>query len=556
MNAQEPPPPNVWNFFAIAAVIIGLCAVIISRLVNWPDGVTVGFSILGVGIPYLLWRLYVSFGNLHIISILLFMRKEKLLDVSKGKEKNKKLISERFQQWAQKVDDSAIKVKGVTLNLVFGNTGLLQDLMEDKKLKNPGGKKIQALLLNPYSMNAITRSIQESRPFDAKEANPVDAICKQTLKKHKTDILYKDFCITVDNIRDLMGNTDVHKLTIECRIYSTFEPSFLIIDDEQAISENLILGRKENDKVGKLYGILPHLIYTKGDIKKSLENHFDYIWQYDSVPLEDFHENVEEKNYEINRLFLLYNVQKNIWNREWEQDDQAPGRSLSSVYDTLYQVYKEELYPNFTPRRILDLGCGDGGGGSMRILKDYPDAKITFNDISDKAIGHFIQNAKNDRLDYSNANWVALDMLTFLNHSQPDYYALIYANFSIIYMTKIKAIEIFRQIFICLQKGGVFMLSVWTNHYFDMPIGEHGTKGHRPPYEFMRIPMTEDLQVLVGGSEDDKRLGEIRRFYRGIDELIEEFESADDHKVIDFENINYRYYENDAVLRVWLNKKK
>jgi hypothetical protein len=86
-----------------------------------------------------------------------------------------------------------------------------------------------------------------------------------------------------------------------------------------------------------------------------------------------------------------------------------------------------------------------------------------------------------------------------------------------------------------------------------MPVGEHGEKGKRPPHTFVRVPMTEDLRVLNSGPR--LRIGEIRRFYQDMDELMEEFRSADEDKLMDFENIAYRYYENGAVLRVWVRKK-
>jgi hypothetical protein len=97
------------------------------------------------------------------------------------------------------------------------------------------------------------------------------------------------------------------------------------------------------------------------------------------------------------------------------------------------------------------------------------------------------------------------------------------------------------------------MLSLWSTNYFKMPISRHGEEGSRPGHVFVRVPMTEDLQVLIDGSKN--RIGEIRRFYRGFDELLEEFHSADENDTMDFENIHCRYYENDAIIRVWLRKK-
>ena len=558
MNQQENPS----IFFSIIVFVFGILILVISQFTTWRQvGSDFGWTLVAIGLPLILWGVFKNLSRLNAISTIMLMRKEKLQLIVKDKERSKKLIAESIFEWARSEVGDTIKIKGVTLNLIFSNKGILRELIYDKKLININSKKIQVLLLNPYSINAMTRSIQESRPFKREERpDPVKDICEHTLAFHKKCVLYEDFESSAKNISDLMNNPEKHKIPIECKIYSTASPSFLLIDNNRAISENLILAKKKNDPEGKLYGMLPHLIYENGEIKDGLENHFDYIWSYDSLPLEDFHEEVEEKYYEINRLFLLYSLQKEIWERQWDQKfhgGSPKGRSADSPYDLLYKGYKD-LYPDFSPRRILDLGCGDGGGGSFDILKEYQNAKINFIDISQNAIEIFKKDiedlkAKDREFDDRNATFESCDMLTFLNRCEPLQYSLVHANFSIIYMTKIKAIEIYRKIFSTLRNGGIFMLSVWTTNYFNMPIGEHGKEGFRPPHVFIRVPMTEDLQILSEGSK--LRQGEIRRFYHDFDELLEEFQSADEHKVMDFENIHYQYYENNAVLRVWVKKK-
>ncbi|HTP09560.1 MAG TPA: class I SAM-dependent methyltransferase [Anaerolineae bacterium] len=559
MNSSDSHSLKRDTLFGIVIFILGLVILVVSGSTPWKEvGWQIGWLLVAIGTPLILWRLFLNLANQNLIGIMALMRKEKLQAIIKDKKRSKKLIADSIVEWAQSQKGGIIRIKGVTLNLIFGNTGILKELVEEDKLINGDKKAIRVLLLNPYSMNAITRSIQESRPFQV-NYDPVSDICKHTLKLHKKCVLYEDFECTVDNIKDLMKFHKKHQLRIDCKIYSTASPSFLLLDGKRAISENLILARKKDDPEGKLYGLLPHLVYGNGEIKDSLESHFDYIWDYDSIPLADFHTEVEEKYYEINRLFLLYSLQKEIWEREWS--GKQPGRSFDSAYDQLYQGYKE-FYPGFSPKKILDLGCGDGGGGSRTFLEEYPGATINFVDIAENAIKLFKQNIeavnqkyemeKKPKLDVRNAELEDCDMLTFLNRCEPLQYSLVHANFSIIYMTKIKAVEIYRKIFDTLYRGGIFMLSVWTTKYFNMPIGKHGEEGYRPPHEFTRIPMTEDLQVLIGGST---RIGEIRRFYRGYEELLEEFQSADEKKVMDFENIHFRYYEDGAILRVWVKKK-
>jgi SAM-dependent methyltransferase len=539
----------------ILLIVAGVVILIISRGTDlqdiWSD---LGFLLIGIGISLISWRLIVRRISPNMVNVIRLMRREKLQNIMRDQEKGKELIIKCFHEWAQSLEGSTIKIKGVTLGLTFADGGILQELLEKGKLINPDTKKIQALLLNPYSMNAITRSIQESRPFRRPtHPDPVKEICQHSLDRHKDNLLHEDFMHTVRNIRNLIRYSGAHKIEVECRIYSALSPSFLLISDRRAITENLILSPKKNAEQQKLYGALPHLVYGKGEIKDSLESHFDYMWNYDSVPLEDFHLEVEEKYFEINRLFLLYRLQAEIWERQWKNE----ARSRDSEHHELYTDYKAKLPQGFSPKRILDLGCGDGGGGSLEILRDYPNAAFDFVDIAPTAI-EFLKAgiAKQDSEDEVNYRFSVhtCDMLTFLNRCKPLQYSLVYANFSIIYMTKIKAIEVYRRVFSRLRGGGVFMLSLYTPGYFDMEPGQHGKRGEKPDHEFVRIPMTEDLRVLTGGSEP-LRYGEIRRFYRNYEELLEEFRIADENNTMDFEGIEYRYYENGAILRVWIHKK-
>jgi SAM-dependent methyltransferase len=553
MSSQDDKTPSkrYETALGVGVLIIGIFLVLIVQNTSFQDyGERFGFILISFGTGLIIWGVYSLVSHSDLIGFIAFMKKENLTAIFKDQDRGKTLITRSIREWAENPAADIIRLKGVTLNIAFSNHGVLTEYVSQNKIINKEVKQIRVLLLNPYSMNAITRSIQESRPLKP-ESNPTEDICNHTLPLHKQEILYLDFERTIRNIKDLIQNSSTFKVNLLCHIYSSASPNFLLINSKRAISENLILGRKKDEPKGKLYGILPHLVYGNGKIKESLEVHFDYLWDYDSIPLEDFHEEVEEKYYEINRLFLLYNLQKEIWDEQWKKK----GRSRKSEFDILYQDFKE-LDPDASPNRILDLGCGDGGGGSLEILKEHPNTMFDYVDISPTAIGFMRDNIT--ELEERNGihyhyTLNACDMLTFLNRCEPALYAMVYANFSIIYMTKIKAIEIYRKIFATLQSGGVFMLSLWTTNYFKMPVGEHGEKGKRPSHTFVRIPMTEDLRVLSSGPR--LRIGEIRRFYQDMDELMAEFQSADEDKAMDFENIHYRTYENEAILRVWVRKK-
>ena len=132
MTAPDPPAPKMSTSFAVVTVVVGFFMLVVARIMSLKDLETVGFLILGIGIPYLLFLVYLNFTNLRIVSLMMLMRKEKLLEISKNKERNKKLIQDRFESWAEKKENSVIKLKGVTLNLFFGNNGLLRDVVQEK----------------------------------------------------------------------------------------------------------------------------------------------------------------------------------------------------------------------------------------------------------------------------------------------------------------------------------------------------------------------------------------------------------------------------------------
>ena len=580
-NVNESNVPSLNQvIFGVVIFVVGVIILIISNLTNWKSGNPWGFTLISIGLPFILWRMYDWLKTLEffkvrqlmieakkhnidifkimplvkktedidIHKIVSLMKRENFIDINKDRERGLELIKEIMFEWAKGEAGNTLKISGVAMIHIFGNNGILKDLIEGREIINPSEKRLQILLLNPFSMNAIINSIKQSRPFIA-DSEPISAITEHTLDQHKMGVLYDEFVRVVRNITDLQNNSSNFKVSIECRIYSSTPPNFLLINSRHAFIESLIHIKKKSEL--RLKGLLPHLVYGEGEIRDGLEVYFDYIWNYDSVRIEDFHNIVEEKNYEINRLFLLYPLQKEIWERQWAGKD---ARTLSSKFDALYEGYKE-IFPKFSPKMILDLGCGDGGGGSLTILKEHLHAKINFIDISKNAIDLLEKNIENEGLENSNTICTVSDMLTFLIHCASDQYYLVHANFSIIYMTKIKTIETYRRIFKTLCPGGIFMLSVWTNNYFKMPIAKHGEEGHRPPHEFTSVPMTENLKILTGGFGSEKRLGEIRRFYRGFEELLEEFKIADEDAVMDLDNINHRSYEMDAILRVWVQKK-
>lgn len=487
----------------------------------------------------------------NIFQIVQLMNNVNLETIVKDMEQGGEIISKSIYTWAkscpEEENELILKIKGITLAYIIGSNGVLTKCFNNKMFNGMENRDVKLLLINPFSTNAILRSISENDAFIDYNKDQAKAICEHTLEKHKKCILYEDFNRSKKNIYQLKKSKISGDVRVDCKIYWSSSPNFLLINKETAIIENLLQGARR-DRGSKLYGRLPHFKYGEGGIKDAIEDEFDYVWNYESIPIEEYHEEEQEKFYEINRMFLLYNLQNKIWDNIW----QKRARSLDSTYDLLIDKYLE-YFPNHQVKSILDLGCGDGGGGSTRLVDIFSGIEICFNDISHKALELLkdkIVNNKNNNLYYSNR-----DMLTTLKTeiSENRKFSLIHANFSIIYMNNVKAVEVYKKIFHLLEPGGILMLSVWTSDYFNMPLGKHGVQGCRPDFIYTKIPIAEDLRVLIGGS--DERIGEIRRFYKDHHELIKELSQADPDDVMNIKKTKYSYYENRAIIRLWVEKK-
>jgi SAM-dependent methyltransferase len=666
----------------------------------------------------------------------------------KGSDKGKQIIKGFFDRWASSSESSTIMMKAVTSRLVFGYGGLLSSIGEIANADS----KLCVLLLNPYSTNAIIRSVLEGRTFERPSR---DQLRDYTIEKHEKRQLCLDFLQAINHLKHL-NTTEKFNGCIECRIYSSAPPSFILIDTNNALVEHLVLGNTEEKQKDILYGTLPHLHYQAGPARDGLASHFDYVWKLDAIPLADFHEEIEREYYEINRLPLLYNLQQDIWDKQWESD----ARSRNPDELNLYQKFRDSVLPlprdSKNKQSVLDLGCGMGEGGSLDILSDHPEGDFDFVDLSKVAIdklkaivdrysdgstamngSHCVNGvdgldqgtnhpnspesesyncflshntrdkpavralatelrargisiwlddeqlppgipwqpllesgirashsvavlvgadglgpwemqemhaalslAVNDRrpvipvllanapvkpelplllhgrtwvdlrqsadsgnltpldqliwgitggrpdgldvqcsrkawstsvpprqsgraspqeaaprasLDQRQLEYHSMDMLSFLKQPNDRRFSLIFANFSVIYLTQIKAIETYRWIFRALKSGGILLASVWTRKYFDMRVHEERLPGYRPPYEFRPVPLAEDLRIIIGGPGN--RHGEIRRFYRDGSELRRELELADEGRCMDFDNLVVEETQNGAVLCLMIRRR-
>ena len=109
---------------------------------------------------------------------------------------------------------------------------------------------------------------------------------------------------------------------------------------------------------------------TLVNTQKEKHNHDDFLIDYDVSGEKDVLEN------------LL--IQKNVWNPLI-----ASGR-----YHARYLFYHNDLFLNKT---VLEIGCGCGLMGI--VMAKYGAKKVTFSDISEKAVKNTLLNIKNFNLD-------------------------------------------------------------------------------------------------------------------------------------------------------------
>jgi len=107
------------------------------------------------------------------------------------------------------------------------------------------------------------------------------------------------------------------------------------------------------------------------------------------------------------------------------------------------------------PRRILDLGCGDGVLGRF-LLEQYPDAHVTFADFSEpmleatrKQIGNKVQ-ATIVTADFSSKSW-----LESIGTQEP--MDVVVSGFAIHHQSDQRKKELYMEVFNLLNNGGVFL---------------------------------------------------------------------------------------------------
>ena len=106
-----------------------------------------------------------------------------------------------------------------------------------------------------------------------------------------------------------------------------------------------------------------------------------------------------------------------------------------------------------SPKRILDLGCGDGILGNV-LLNKYPDAEAVFVDFSEVMLAAARQRIKKQatflQLDYGELGWDAVV-------GEFGRYDIIISGFSIHHQPDARKREIYAEIYHLLANGGIFL---------------------------------------------------------------------------------------------------
>ncbi|MBZ0326116.1 MAG: class I SAM-dependent methyltransferase [Altibacter sp.] len=131
-------------------------------------------------------------------------------------------------------------------------------------------------------------------------------------------------------------------------------------------------------------------------------------------------------------------------------------------YLVLLSSMTQGLSPNFNPKTILDLGCGNGNVTSL-LTETFPDSKYTLLDASPEMIALCKQRFKEYQMVYATA---------YFNDFQfsVETYDLITAGFSLHHCDLAEKKQLFKKIYTALKPGGVF---AYTDLMIDKNTAEH-----------------------------------------------------------------------------------
>ena len=493
-------------------LILGYFLIVANDALPIESGKEIGFVLVGVAAPLAInafvWGLRHASRFLSNIYVPIELRKRTgFRDGQYDRGHDGKLITRFLHAALRQVerDQQDLLLVGTTLQSLFGSAGLFSDAnfvddLDNLMATNRSIKKIRVLIINPYCQQAIIRSLSESQPFGFEEKPPYQRILDHSAQLHESSELVRGFSSTLRFLSD-----GKYQNLFEARVYSCCGPYFGAIIDDQAFYEELVFASSTQPSK-KLSGRMPVIRYDRGESASAIAEHFEFVWQTVSIPLADFDAQVERSYFAISQFQILLNLQRTYWEDRWRRDiDREEPR-------TLFDVDATEHLEGMVAPIILDLGCGSGGGGSMSLAEECSrlNGEITAVDFSAAALRRYEARMSSGVA----VNFEPNDILSVLRQTDENSVDLVYANYSIIYMTMSRASEIYKEVFRVIKPGGVFLASVFNNQYFDRETMR---------LRFETIPAVEDLRVIVSSGRE----GEIRRFYKTVRELFDELENGE-----------------------------
>lgn len=117
-------------------------------------------------------------------------------------------------------------------------------------------------------------------------------------------------------------------------------------------------------------------------------------------------------------------------------------------YLKLVSGFTEALPTTFSPKNILDLGCGNGNI-TKNLLRVFPDAQITLLDASKEMLNLCRIRFNNYKIDYVASYFDDFDF-------KKNQYDMVVAGFSLHHCDANKKKELFKKIQYTLKTGGIF----------------------------------------------------------------------------------------------------
>lgn len=120
-------------------------------------------------------------------------------------------------------------------------------------------------------------------------------------------------------------------------------------------------------------------------------------------------------------------------------------------YLKLLSAFVEDLPKHFNPKRILDLGCGNGNV-TFEMIQKFPDSKYVLLDASQEMIELCRRRFRGCDIEYVTSYFMDY-------HFETNNFDLVTAGFSLHHCDANEKQQIFRRIYESLKEGGIFSCS-------------------------------------------------------------------------------------------------